>query len=65
MPVKPEPREEQRQALETYAEWAGAGWKERLASDWFRAGSRWSGPYYLLQQLRNSHGPSWLAAWGA
>jgi hypothetical protein len=54
------PTAEQMAALTAYAAWAGDGWKDRLASDWMRAGSEWDGPYHLLHQLRNNCGPSWL-----
>mgnify|MGYP004450879351 FL=1 len=48
------------QALTEYATWAGKGWKDRLVTDWMRAGSRFRGEYHILHQIRNTHGPSWL-----
>ena len=56
----PAPTSEQLEALKGYAAWAGDEWKRSLSTDWMRAGSRWSGSWGLLQQLRNSHGPAWL-----
>lgn len=53
---------EQAQALQDYATWAGPDWKDRLYTDWMRAGSDWPGPYNLLHQIRNNFGPSWLNA---
>jgi hypothetical protein len=52
---------EQRQAVIDYAKAHGDDWQRKLRRDWMRAGSSWDGPYHLLQQVRNSHGPSWLA----
>ena len=58
---KEHPNQEQLDALRAYAEgWEDDGWKRRLRLDWSRAGSDWEGPFHLLQQLRNSHGPAWL-----
>ena len=54
------PTAEQVAALAAYAAWAGDDWKDRLASDWMRAGSEWDGEWAHLQQLRNNFGPSWL-----
>lgn len=51
---------EQQSAIDQYAIDHGADWKLHLETDWARCGSRWSGPYHLLHQLRNSHGPKWL-----
>ena len=51
---------EQLDAVKAYAEDHGIGWKESLRSDWMNSGSKWSGPYHLLQQIRNQHGPRWL-----
>jgi len=55
------PNAEQLDALKQYAAWAGDNWKSKLSRDWMRAGSEWDGPYPLLQQVRNSLGPAWLA----
>ena len=55
------PNPEQLDALKQYAAWAGDDWKAELRGDWMRAGSHWDGPYHLLQQIRNSLGPAWLA----
>lgn len=55
------PTIEQLDAIRQYANWAGGDWKERLASDWMRSGSEWSGEWAHLQQLRNTLGPAWLA----
>lgn len=55
------PNVEQLQALNDYAADHGPEWKTRLRSDWRRGGSRWHGPYALLQQVRNQFGPAWLA----
>lgn len=52
--------DEQLDALHEYAAWAGPKWKAQLGMDWMRAGSGYAG-YATLHQLRNSHGPSWLA----
>ena len=56
---------EQQDALNRYAEAAGEDWIDSLLTDWMRAGSeicRDHGiEYALLHQLRNSHGPTWLA----
>lgn len=57
-----EPNAEQMDAVIQYAESRGANWKDDLHTDWMRSGSTWSGPYHLLQQVRNQHGPKWLAA---
>jgi hypothetical protein len=58
---------EQRQAIIDYAAWkmssrcdGGCDWVSSLLVDWNRAGSRWTGPYHLLHQLRNQRGPRWL-----
>jgi len=59
----PAPTDEQIEALAGYAAYAGNGWRRQLALDWMVAGSRWHGPYELLHQLRNSHGPRWLAGY--
>lgn len=48
--------DEQTAALRDYAKEHGRFWKAQLNLDWLDA--RASPP---LQQLRNSHGPSWLA----
>jgi len=52
---------EQLDAVKAYAHDHGTGWKESLTVDWMRGGSTWTGPYHLLQQVRNQHGPRWLA----
>lgn len=55
--------QEQADALIAYRAWCkerGVEWRRRLAADWMRAGSEWSGPYHLLHQIRNQQGPSWL-----
>lgn len=51
---------EQLDAVKAYAQDHGTGWKESLRSDWMGSGSHWGGPYHLLQQIRNLHGPRWL-----
>ena len=51
---------EQLDAVKAYAHDHGISWKEELRYDWMRSGSHWSGPYHLLQQIRNLHGPRWL-----
>ncbi len=43
-------------ALQDYAKEHGRTWKAKLRDDWMNA--RTTGP---LHELRNSHGPSWLA----
>lgn len=50
------------QALRAYAASAGRNWKQELAHDWARAGSRQVNQhtYSLLHQLRNAYGPRWL-----
>jgi hypothetical protein len=50
------------QALAEYATWAGKGWKDRLVTDWMRAGSRFPGDYSILHCVRNAPwgGPEWL-----
>lgn len=52
---------EQAETLKAYAAWAGKAWRKDLLSDWLRAGSRFPGEYAYLQQIRNQHGPRWLA----
>lgn len=52
---------EQLDAVKAYADDHGTRWKESLLSDWMCSGSLWSGPYHLLQQVRNQHGTRWLA----
>lgn len=53
---------EQRKTLIDYARFRGANWKAKLNRDWMRAGSDWrGGSYAFLQQIRNQHGPEWLA----
>ncbi len=49
-------------ALVDYAEHFGDRWKKQIVIDWIRAGSRWSGAWGLLQQVRNNAGPGWLEA---
>ncbi len=51
---------EQLDAVKAYARDYGTTWKDSLRSDWMRSGSKWIGPYHLLQQIRNQHGPRWL-----
>jgi len=61
---------EQRSALLDYISWSRhrqhRSWKMRLSLDWQRAGSDWDyytgeDRYCLLHQIRNQHGPGWLA----
>lgn len=52
---------EQEETLQTYAEWYGKGWKDKLRSDWMRAGTHAPVEWSHLQRLRNTHGPMWLA----
>jgi len=47
---------ERRSALIAFAREHGRGWKSVLLAGWLRAAF----PGYL-QQIRNSHGPAWLA----
>jgi hypothetical protein len=54
------PNPEQEAAIRQYAKDHGKTWKKNLSDDWMVAGSRWDGPYYLLQQVRNTLGPAWL-----
>jgi len=54
--------EQQDEALQSYAEWCGEGWKVQLSYDWMNAGSNYPGEWCELQRLRNTHGPSWLAS---
>ena len=59
-----DPNREQLQALKDYAVAVGDGWKKRLLLDWMRAGTavyELRDRYHLLQQVRNSFGPKWLA----
>jgi hypothetical protein len=53
---------EQITELAAYAKWAGADWKKKLLADWNQAHSRYPGEWAYLQQIRNAHGPTWLAA---
>ncbi|MDX0267670.1 hypothetical protein GOC13_07485 [Sinorhizobium meliloti] len=46
---------EQLEAIRAYAKQHGRKWKDQLNNDWMYA--RTIG---TLQQLRNTHGPSWL-----
>lgn len=47
--------------LDKYIERVGANWKDTLAHDWSRAGTRVHGiEYGYLHTLRNAFGPSWL-----
>lgn len=55
--LRPLTNEEHAAVLE-YALAHGANWKDELNADWMNA--RTTG---ILQALRNSHGPSWLADW--
>lgn len=48
-------RPDQDAALKDYAAAHGRTWKAKLRDDWVNA--RTTG---ALQELRNSHGPSWL-----
>ena len=55
--------DEQAEALVSYIKWCKerkVEWRQRLSTDWMRAGSDWSGPYHLLHQIRNRLGPRWL-----
>ncbi|HET6417261.1 MAG TPA: hypothetical protein VFG22_13275 [Polyangiales bacterium] len=59
MPKKqtfPELTDEEAETVRAYAEANGAEWKARLRSAWMR-----SAEPGILQRLRNTHGPSWLA----
>jgi len=47
---------EQEKALQDYAAKHGSQWKDRLMTSWRAGGNH--GP--LLQQVRNTFGPSWL-----
>jgi hypothetical protein len=52
---------EQRTALLAYAKENGRLWKSELIWTWERASARVAGDVSPeLQQLRNTHGPSWL-----
>lgn len=52
---------EQFGALQKWSAAYGKTWKEALTTAWLRGGDR--NPNYspYLQQIRNQHGPSWLA----
>ena len=47
---------DQYRALQDYAAKHGSRWKDRLMDSWMTGGGH--GP--LLQQVRNTFGPSWL-----
>lgn len=47
---------DQLNALRAFAAEHGRNWKSKLLAGWLRAA--YPGP---LQQVRNSHGPTWLA----
>lgn len=49
---------EQEQALRQFAKANGRTWKAKLNVLWERAAAP-----VVLHQLRNSHGPSWLASY--
>jgi hypothetical protein len=49
---------DEEQAIRQYAERKGRCWKQALSDAWMRA----SEPG-LLQSIRNSHGPAWLAGY--
>lgn len=49
---------EQELALQQFAKANGREWKAKLNSLWQRAAAP-----VALHQLRNSHGPSWLASY--
>jgi hypothetical protein len=58
------PNTEQLTAVTDYALAVGPDWKSSLSSDWMRAGTtvyELRDRYHLLQQVRNQHGPKWLA----
>jgi hypothetical protein len=50
-------RPDQMAALSAYAAEHGRTWKAQLRDDWMN--SRTTG---ALQELRNTHGPSWLSS---
>lgn len=61
-----QPTAEQLQAIRDYAAAVGSNWKASLRRDWMRSGTDvWEvrDRYYLLQQVRNTFGPSWLASY--
>ena len=52
---------EQAAALTEFATKFGRNWKEKLRDCWLKAACPTFERYHLLQQVRNQHGPSWLA----
>jgi len=52
----------QQEAIRLYAEEKGRNWKSKLSDEWLVARYVWKHPdkSHLLQQVRNSFGPSWL-----
>lgn len=60
------PNKDQLDALDEYAEKMGKDWKDKLLTDWARgtddrALGGHEGRGYLLRQVRNQFGPTWLA----
>lgn len=56
---------EQEIALKLYADAKGQHWRRLLEVAWRTGHYRWDGPTWNLQQLRNTHGPSWLKGYVA
>ena len=49
-------------AIVQYSAQVGRNWKSALLADWQRSAPlRFAGDFAPLRQLRNSHGPEWLA----
>jgi hypothetical protein len=53
---------EQQETIALYAQEKGRNWKSQLLDEWLVASYRWNHPdkSYLLQQVRNQFGPTWL-----
>jgi hypothetical protein len=58
---KPEPTQEQLQALREFAKKYGRNWKQELSDMWLAGRDANEPNGHLLRQVRNQCGPSWLA----
>jgi len=60
-PVIVGPNQEQLEALQRYATSRGRSWKAKLNAAWMNGADAREPDGHLLRQVRNEHGPSWLA----
>lgn len=60
MKMKKQPTLEQLQALLDFSRENGKNWKQKLSDCWMTGDYKGFASSSILQQIRNSFGPSWL-----